>query len=394
MRYLILNDIPTPWREPVYERVHRALGGDVRVAYFKGNEKRRLWTFKQGSHPKTILRGLTITIRGTERFFNPGIVPLLLRDRPRFALLATCIKDPTFWLAAVVLRLLGTRIALLEDTWSGRDRGIGPLQKLARRTVYRAFGDAFVGTSRQALALYRHYHPRIGPEQESLSHLVADNAYFLARLGDRSFERRYDIMFSGRIVPVKNPVFFAQVCAAVRSRMGRCRVLIIGDGDEALKAAMRAVFDARGVDYDFAGFIPHDRLPDHYAQAKLLLLPTSGDCWGVVINEAMLAGSPVITTDMTAAAGELVLDGQNGRVLPLDVEAWAQAIVELLQDAGRYGRFSASARDKVREFDFDRAAEGILEAFRYLDGAGGPGPRSERPLTGRPHGPRYRGPSL
>lgn len=376
MRYLILNDIPTPWREPVYERVHRALAGDVRVAYFKGNEKRRLWTFKQGSHPKTILRSLTVTIGGTERFFNPGIVPLLLRDRPRVALLATCIKDPTFWLAAAVLRLLGTKIALLEDTWAGRDRGIGPLQKLARRTVYRAFGDAFVGTSRQALALYRHYHPRIGPEQESLSHLVADNAHFLARLGDRSFERRYDVMFSGRIVPVKNPVFFARVCAAVKSRLGRCRVLIIGDGDESLKAAMRAVFDANGVDYDFAGFIPHDMLPDYYAQAKLLLLPTSGDCWGVVINEAMLAGSPVVTTDMTAAAGELVLDGQNGRVLPLDVEAWVQAIVELLQDAGKYGRFSESARIKVREFDFDRAAEGILEAFRYLSGAGEPGSRS------------------
>lgn len=376
MRYLILNDIPTPWREPVYERVHRALAGDVRVAYFKGNEKRRLWTFKQGSHPKTVLRSLTISVGGTERFFNPGIVPLLLRDRPRVALLATCLKDPTFWLAAVVLRLLGTRLALLEDTWAGRDRGIGPLQKLARRTVYRAFGDAFVGTSRQALALYRHYLPRIGPEQESLSHLVADNAHFLARLGGRNFERRYEVMFSGRIAPVKNPEFFAQVCAGVKSRLGRCRVLIIGDGDESLKAAMRAVFDANGVDYDFAGFIPHDKLPDYYAQAKLLLLPTSGDCWGVVINEAMLAGSPVITTDMTAAAGELVLDGQNGHVLPLDVEAWVTAIVELLRDPEKYGRFSASARAKVREFDFDRAAEGILEAFRYLDSAGEPGPRS------------------
>ena len=376
MKYLILSDIPTPWREPVYERVHRALAGDVRVAYFKGNEKRRLWTFKQGSHPKTVLRSLTISVGGTERFFNPGIVPLLLRDRPRVALLATCLKDPTFWLAAVVLRLLGTRLALLEDTWAGRDRGIGPLQKLARRTVYRAFGDALVGTSRQALALYRHYLPRIKPEQESLSHLVADNAHFLARLDGRDLERRYEVMFSGRIAPVKNPEFFAQVCAGVKSRLGRCRVLIIGDGDGSLKAAMRAVFDANGVDYDFAGFIPHDKLPDYYAQAKLLLLPTSGDCWGVVINEAMLAGSPVITTDMTAAAGELVLDGQNGHVLPLDVEAWVTAIVELLRDPEKYGRFSASARAKVREFDFDRAAEGILEAFRYLDAAGEPGPRS------------------
>ena len=178
MRYLILNDIPTPWREPVYERVHRALAGDVRVAYFKGNEKRRLWTFRQGSHPKTVLRSLTITVGGTERFFNPGIVPLLLRDRPRIALLATCIKDPTFWLAAVVLRILGTRIALLEDTWSGRDLGINVVQKMARRVVYRRFGDAFVGTSRQAQALYRAYNPRILPEQESLSHLVADNVFF------------------------------------------------------------------------------------------------------------------------------------------------------------------------------------------------------------------------
>jgi glycosyltransferase involved in cell wall biosynthesis len=370
VRYLILNDIPTPWREPVYERVHRALAGDVRVVYFKGNEKRRLWTFRQGSHPKTVLRSLTISIGGTERFFNPGIVLLLIRQRPRVALLATCIKDPTFWLAAVVLRLLGTKIALLEDTWSGRDRGIGPMQKIARRVVYRVFGDAFIGTSRQALSLYKHYNPRIKPEQEFLSHLVADNALFNARLDARRSERCYDVMFSGRIAPMKNPEFFARVCAGIKVRLGRCSVLIIGDGDEVLKAGMRAIFDASGVEYSFAGFIPHDKLPEYYAQSRLLLLPTSGDCWGVVINEAMLAGTPVLTTDMTAAAGELVLHGQNGYVLPLDVETWVRAIVGLLEDAEKWERFSVSARSKVREFDFDRAAAGILEAFLYLDGKG------------------------
>lgn len=367
MRYLILNDIPTPWREPVYERVHRALAGDVRVVYFKGNEKRRLWTFRQGSHPKTVLRSLTISIGGTERFFNPGIVPLLVRHPPRIALLATCIKDPTFWLAAVLLRLLGTKIALLEDTWSGRDQGINILQKMARRVVYRCFGDAFVGTSRQAQALYRNFNPNIEPEQEFLSHLVADNALFNARLGERRFERRYDVMFSGRIVPVKNPEFFARVCAGVKARLGRCRVLIIGDGDEGLKAGMRAIFDASGVEYSFAGFIPHDSLPDFYAQAKLLLLPTSGDCWGVVINEAMLAGSPVITTDMTAAAGELVIHGQNGYVLPLDVETWVEAAAGLLSDTAKWDSLSANARSRVHEFNFDREAAGILDAFAALD---------------------------
>jgi len=367
MDYLIVNDIPSPWREPVFERVYKKLGGAVEVVYFKSNEKRRLWTFRMGSHPKTILRAITVTTRGTERFFNPGIVPLLLRRRPRAVLLIANIKDPSALLAMVTCRLMGTKVALLDDSWLGREQGIGGLQRLARRVVYRSFGDAFVGASRQTLALHRHYHPRLREDQCFLSHLVADNDYFQSRLAGRVLERRFDVMFSGRIVDVKNPVFFAEVCAARKQRHGTCRVLIIGEGREDLKAGMRAVFDRSGVTYEFAGFIEHDRLPDYYAQAKLLLLPTSGDCWGVVINEAMVAGTPVITTKMTAAAGELVLDGINGRILPLDVDSWTSAAVELLGDNAKWDVLSKNARAKVSEFNYDNAAQGILDAFRYLD---------------------------
>jgi glycosyltransferase involved in cell wall biosynthesis len=178
-------------------------------------------------------------------------------------------------------------------------------------------------------------------------------------------------MFSGRIVPVKNPEFFAKVCAGVKARLGRCRVLIIGEGNELLKAGMRAIFEKHGVEYEFAGFIPHNMLPTYYAQSKLLLLPTSGDCWGVVINEAMLAGTPVVTTDMTAAAGELVLNEQNGYVLPLDVDTWTQAVVEMLSNDETWERFSKNAQSKVQEFNFDTAAAGILAAFNYLEAQGG-----------------------
>jgi glycosyltransferase involved in cell wall biosynthesis len=367
MDYLILNDIPTPWREPVFERVYHSLSGAVQVVYFKRNEKRRLWSFSLGNHPKTFLRCLTIATRSTERFFNPGILPLLLRKRPRIALIFASIKDPTAWLAMVICRILRTKIALLDDSWLGRDRGIKSLQRLARRIVYNCFGDAFVGTSKQTLAMFKHYNCRLASEQLFLSHLVADNNFFQARLGGQRLERRFDVMFSGRIVPVKNPEFFAKVCAGVKARLGECRVLIIGEGDEPLKGAMRAIFEKHGVEYKFSGFIPHNLLPNYYAQSKLLLLPTSGDCWGVVINEAMLAGTPVITTDMTAAAGELVLNEQNGYVLPLDVDTWTQTVVEMLSNNEKWERFSKNAQSKVQEFNFDTAAAGILAAFNYLE---------------------------
>lgn len=373
MTYLILSDIPTPWREPVFERVYHKLASSARVVYFKNNEKRRLWSYGLGSHPKTILRGLTVTWRGGERFFNPGIVPMLLRQPPHIALITASIKDPTAWLALVICRLLGTKIALLCDTWLGRDRGISGLQRLARRIVYNDFGDAFVGASRQTLAMFKYYNNRLVPEQLFLSHLVADNDFFQAQLSRKSLERSFDVIFSGRIAPEKNPEFFAKVCAGVKVRSGRCRVLIIGEGREDLKAAMRTIFDKHGVEYEFTGFIQHAALPDYYAKARLLLLPTLGDCWGVVINEAMAAGTPVITTEMTAAAGELVLHEQNGLVLPLDEDAWTQAVVEMLMDNKKWELFSNNAQRKVQEFTFDKAADGILSAFRYLEAQRGTG---------------------
>jgi glycosyltransferase involved in cell wall biosynthesis len=366
MDYLIVSDIPTPWREPVFERVYESLAGAVQVAYFKNNEKRRLWTFEMGKHPKTILKAITLTAGDTERFFNPGIVPFLLRRRPRVVLVMASIKDPSGWLAVALCRLLGTKIALLDDSWLGRDRDVGGLRRWARRLMYNRFGDAFIGASRATLEMFRHYNSRILDAQCFLSHLVADNDYFEKRLAGRQLERRFDVMFSGRVVNVKNPVFFAQVCAGIKARLGACRVLVIGGGDAELTAHMEEIFQQHGVSAEFAGFIPHAALPEYYAQSRLLLLPTSGDCWGVVINEAMVAGTPVITTEWTAAAGELVLHERNGYVLPLDVQAWVSAACELLSSDSKWESFSQCARQTVKEFNYDRAAAGILDAFVYL----------------------------
>jgi glycosyltransferase involved in cell wall biosynthesis len=366
MDYLIISDIPTPWREPVFERVYEKLAGTVQVTYFKNNEKRRLWTFDMGKHPKTILKAITLTAGETERFFNPGIVPFLLGQRPRVALVFASLKDPTAWLAVALCRLLGGKIALLDDSWLGRDRGIGRLRRWARQLMFNGFGDAFVGTSRRTLEMFRHYNSRIQDEQCFLSHLVADNDYFEKRLAGRQPERRFDVMFSGRVVKVKNPTFFAQVCVGIKARLGTCRVLVIGGGDADLTGQMKSVFQQHGIEAEFPGFIPHAALPDSYAQSRLLLLPTLGDCWGVVINEAMAAGTPVITTEWTAAAGELVLHERNGFVLPLDVQAWVSAASGLLSNAATWRSFSQCAHETVKEFNYDRAAAGILDAFVYL----------------------------
>lgn len=365
IKYLLVTDIPAPWREKVFENVHRKLGDAFHVAYCSHNEKRRLWTFPHGNHPKTMLKPLTIG-NNRERFINVGIVPFMLNGRPR---VVTCFSlNPTAIIALIISKMRGSKNIVFADTWLGRDEGtLSWVQVLTRKILYNYFADAFIGASMQTLNMFKYYNNKAKDESLFLSALCADNDFYESMLKDRKIEKAYDVMFSGRIVELKNPSFFTEVAAKVKQRRGNCRVLIIGNGEENLKEQMFESFKQSGIEYDYAGFIEHSKLPEFYSKAKILLLPTSRDCWGVVINEAMISGLPVITTDRTAAAGELVIDGKNGFILPMDSDLWAEKITALLDNKNLLEEFSLNAREMVRNFNFEKASEGIIAAIRYAE---------------------------
>lgn len=367
IKYLLVTDIPAPWREKVYENVYNKLGPEFHVTYCNSNEQRRLWSFPLGSHAKTFLKGVTINIKkGKENYVNWGIIPFMVRNRPEVVI---CFSlNPTIFIVFAIAKLMKCKIIVFADTWLGRDTGLSMLQKWARRLSYGIVPDAYLGASIQTLNMYRYYNKKVADNSLFLSALCADNDYFLNKLNGKTIRKKYDIMFSGRIVDMKNPSFFAEVAVKVKKVLGSCNVLIIGDGDEQLKTKMFQIFETHGIDYDFPGFIKHDKLPDYYSQSKILLLPTSGDCWGVVLNEAMISGVPVITTKMTAAAGELVLEGINGYVLPLDSEQWAEKILMLLTNSEKLNTLSKAAKETALRYNFEKAAEGIIRAIEYVGG--------------------------
>ena len=83
----------------------------------------------------------------------------------------------------------------------------------------------------------------------------------------------------------------------------------------------------------FVGFRKKDALQDYYRAADLFVLPTREDIWGLVVNEAMANALPVITTDRCVAGLELVQNGVNGYIVPVeDVPALAEKINAVLAD--------------------------------------------------------------
>jgi glycosyltransferase involved in cell wall biosynthesis len=118
------------------------------------------------------------------------------------------------------------------------------------------------------------------------------------------------------------------------------------------------------------GHVAKEDLPALYAAADAVVLPsiptaTFKEPWGLVVNEAMHQGTPVITSDAVgAAAGGLVVDGRNGHVVPAgDATALATRIRALAQNPETRERLGAQAREDAAPYTFRAWQQGMSAAL-------------------------------
>ena len=113
----------------------------------------------------------------------------------------------------------------------------------------------------------------------------------------------------------------------------------------------------------FLGFQKKDQLAKFYKAADLFVLPTREDIWGLVINEAMAYGLPVITTDRCVAGLELIEDGVNGCIVPVeDADALAQKMNAVLDsDMEKMG---AASLEKIRPYTLENMAKTHAEILK------------------------------
>ncbi|MBW4891102.1 glycosyltransferase family 4 protein [Mucilaginibacter sp. HMF5004] len=237
------------------------------------------------------------------------------------------------------------------------EKSLSFIHRLVRKIVY-SNSKAFIGASKGSVQLYESY--KITKEKIFKSCLAIDNSLF-GKV--KSTEKEYTLMFSGRLIEGKMPLFFVEVARKVKERIGHCKVLILGSGNMA--AEMETLLKQYNIAYDMPGFIDQKQLPDYYPRAKLFLFPSRNDAWGIVANEAMASGVPVITCQNAGVQNDLVIDSVNGYVLPCDEDIWADKIISLLANDKLYAQFSGNAYAHVQQYNFESGAAGIVDAVKF-----------------------------
>jgi glycosyltransferase involved in cell wall biosynthesis len=113
----------------------------------------------------------------------------------------------------------------------------------------------------------------------------------------------------------------------------------------------------------FVGFMKKEKLADYYKAADLFALPTREDIWGLVINEAMAYGLPVITTDRCVAGLELIDDGVNGYVIPVeDSKTLALRIKDVF--AGDCAGMGAAALERIRPYTIENMVDAHIAILK------------------------------
>ena len=170
------------------------------------------------------------------------------------------------------------------------------------------------------------------------------------------YEGKKNIVYVGRMTYDKGTDLLLEAAARLPKDI---RFYLIGD--EPAETYVKFC-EEHGLDnVTFLPFKSKKELLDYYAGADFCVFPTRHDVWGLVVNEAMACGLGVISTDQCVAGMELIEEGKNGSIVPIDdPDALANAIAAALPHSEQMGRASL---EKIRAYTTENMVRAHVEFF-------------------------------
>lgn len=173
------------------------------------------------------------------------------------------------------------------------------------------------------------------------------------------------VLYVGQLIKRKGVDHLLRAYARLRLKTDNVALVIVGDGK--LRGELRDLCTEEKIpDVLFAGQKAREEIVKFYGIADVFCLPSVGEAWGLVINEAMACGLPVVTTRMVGASPDLVEDGRNGYVVAeRDEEELFLALEKLTAQEALRKEMGRESRKIVAGYTYESAYDGYMGAIRY-----------------------------
>jgi len=379
-RLVILTEIISPYRIPLFNALAAHAEIDLHVIFLSETDPSlRQWqVYKEEIRfSYEVLPSWRTRIGRYNVLLNSGLGRALKLAAPH-GMLCGGYSYLASWQALVWTRARSTPFLLWsESNLQDARRGHAPVEFLKDQFLGQC--TAFVVPGQSAGEYLR--SRKIGGERIFTAPNAVENDFFAAAAANAranaaqirsqlGLPDRY-FLFAGRLVPEKG-IFdllaaYAKLDDPLRRQFG---LVFVGDGPSRRALEDRAAAVVPGM-IRFAGFAQREQLTKYYSLAETLILPTYTDTWGLVVNEAMASGLPVILSRAAGCASDLVQDGCNGLLVPPgDVAALASAMNRLAQQPQLCKTMGARNVERIAHYSPAAWAEGIVRAVETIRGEG------------------------
>lgn len=259
--------------------------------------------------------------------------------------------NPTWWLAVLIAICGRIPFMLMTDANVHTERDMNPLKKLVRKFILGkilfTYCAGFLCAGVQNRDLYKAYNVA----DSKLFEFAYSSGY--QKLLDKGSELKLEknmlreemgieqdafvVLYCGRLSQEKNPLQLLKSYQLLKHP--KKTLIYVGDG-ELMDSLVSYVEENKVESVKFMGFQNRNHIGKFYVVSDLLVLPSLRETWGMVVNEALCFGLPVVVSDAVGSLYDMVQEGKNGFSYPAGDEAELGLILNKIADMGIDDRLS------------------------------------------------------
>lgn len=365
MKILWITNIPSPYRVDFFNEFGKLCELTVLFEKSTSSERDKSWNKQNFVN----FNGIVLNGRSTAADKAICFDVLKYLDKNKFKhIIITSIATPTGILAIEYMKLF--RIPyIIEGDGGFAKSGRGYKESFKRHLLKGAKGffstsssldDYYLWYGAKRRDIYRYTFTSLKNEEILSSPTGKRDKEKLKRMLGIAEEKT--ILSVGQMIHRKGYDILLKASKNISKDVG---IYIIGGQPTDYFLSLKQELDLPNV--HFVEFKTKDKLRDYYRMADIFVLPTREDLWGLVINEAMACGLPVITTDRCIAGLELVVDNSNGFLVRVeDPEMLSQKINLILSNDLLIENMGKNSLAKIKNYTIENMAYRHIEVLEGL----------------------------
>jgi glycosyltransferase involved in cell wall biosynthesis len=371
-RVVILTEIISPYRIPLFNALVQEEGIDPYVIFFSDTDPAlRQWrVYKEEIRfAYCVLRSWRRRIGRYNALLNRGLNCALRSARPDVIVCGgysyVASWQALAWAKAHHVPFFLWSESVLQDRRSGH----AVVEFLKNQFLRQCDGFVVPGKSAREYLLAQ----GISAEAIFTAPNAVDNEFFVhaaAVARQNAITKRSELrlpgryfLFVGRLVREKGVLdllsAYATLDSETRQKVG---LVFVGEGKARHELEMQARSISPGV-VRFAGFVHREQLAAYYALAEVLILPTHTDPWGLVVNEAMACGLPVVVSRVAGCTTDLVREHWNGVLVSAgDVPSLSSTMQSLASQPDLLASMGAHSGEHIQKYSPEAWRAGLARA--------------------------------